>query len=781
MKRNKRALSAVLAAALTAALLAGCGAAPGKAPTGGPETGADGKVWASEFTQLKGLASVQQAFAIPGGFLAAGTGRDGETTKLWRCDTASGSCEELSGYEKYTAPEELEDGYSEMRSAAACEDGSLLVLESVSGLRYALPEGFSGSEEDKYEYMEYVSSTVLRRLDSSGRQLGVIDLSQANAAAAEKVEALGEGGMDGVEPTKAAPAPEGGALLVYNQNVVVAADAEGGVRFADGLEGWWEGPVSLGDGRLGFVGFGGEGIQLRAVDFEAKGFSQPEKLPAGAYTLYAGGGEFSACYLDSSVVYGCRPDSDEGVRLASLVNCDVDEDSIRCMSVDAQGGINCLVSYDSGGDAQLVRIRLRDASELKDTTILRLACSYLEPELRRAILKFNRLNRGVRIEVKDYSQYATQDDYSAGVTKLNTEIISGNVPDLFVADNLPIERYAAKGLLYDLYGLIDKDAELKRGSFFENILAAYETDGGLYSIAPNFRIMTIAGKAETVGEEPGWTLEELMAVVKAHPEAQYVFEPYMTRPFMLTNLLTLTLGRYVDWSSGKCSFDGGDFASLLEFCRLLPEDYDPEQESDGSELLSSGRQLLEQLRVDDFNGFRMNKGMFGARSVLKGYPSADRQGNVVQFVGSRLSISSSCKNVDEAWNFVRSLLTEDAYDSSDRFLDGFPINREAYGRAEAEAMKKTYMTDPETGEKKEQPIFSWNIGDHEAELYALNEAEAAELRALIGSVKYAYSYDTTIMDMIKEETDNYFAGRSSAEQTAALIQNRVSIYVNEQR
>ena len=41
----------------------------------------------------------------------------------------------------------------------------------------------------------------------------------------------------------------------------------------------------------------------------------------------------------------------------------------------------------------------------------------------------------------DYSQFNTEDDYSAGVTKLNTEIISGNVPDIFVSDQLPIEQY----------------------------------------------------------------------------------------------------------------------------------------------------------------------------------------------------------------------------------------------------------------------------------------------------------------------------------------------------
>lgn len=43
------------------------------------------------------------------------------------------------------------------------------------------------------------------------------------------------------------------------------------------------------------------------------------------------------------------------------------------------------------------------------------------------------------------------------MTKLNTEILSGNVPDIFVTTDLPIAQYAAKGLLRDLYEFIDAD------------------------------------------------------------------------------------------------------------------------------------------------------------------------------------------------------------------------------------------------------------------------------------------------------------------------------------
>ena len=132
---------------------------------------------------------------------------------------------------------------------------------------------------------------------------------------------------------------------------------------------------------------------------------------------------------------------------------------------------------------ELARLELRPASELPETTTLTLACMGLSQTLREDILEFNRSGSGVRIEVRDYAQYS-EGLNDEGLTVLNTEIISGDVPDIFVADGLPIAQYGAKGLLCDLYALIDSDPELSRGDFFENVLDAFASDGKLYSLAP---------------------------------------------------------------------------------------------------------------------------------------------------------------------------------------------------------------------------------------------------------------------------------------------------------
>src|SRR5699024_7767816 len=104
------------------------------------------------------------------------------------------------------------------------------------------------------------------------------------------------------------------------------------------------------------------------------------------------------------------------------------------------------------------------------------------------VLNFNRSSDKYRIEVTDYSEFNTEDDYSAGLTRLNTEIISGKAPDILVVDGLPVEQYAARGLLEDLYTYLDSDGELSRDDLYQSILSALEIDGKLYTAAPSFNL-----------------------------------------------------------------------------------------------------------------------------------------------------------------------------------------------------------------------------------------------------------------------------------------------------
>ena len=86
---------------------------------------------------------------------------------------------------------------------------------------------------------------------------------------------------------------------------------------------------------------------------------------------------------------------------------------------------------------------------------------YLGYHERNDILEFNTASDKYRIEVRDYSEYNTETDNSAGLTKLNTELIAGNIPDMMSADTgLPLRQYGSKGILEDLWPFIENDTEI---------------------------------------------------------------------------------------------------------------------------------------------------------------------------------------------------------------------------------------------------------------------------------------------------------------------------------
>jgi hypothetical protein len=341
-------------------------------------------------------------------------------------------------------------------------------------------------------------------------------------------------------------------------------------------------------------------------------------------------------------------------------------------------------------------------------------------------------------------------------------------------------------MLEDLWPYIDADTEIGgREGLVSPVFEAMEQDGKLYQITPSFAIYTVIGASSIVGDEPGWTLDDLYAALEKMPEGAEVFSMGATKADILRQCYALGMDDFVDWSTGECSFDTPEFINLLKFSDLFPESFDWESidwESgdyeDESTRIMEGKQMLAQFYASDFRYFQMYKAMFGGDVTFVGFPTESKNGNAFQLYGG-LSMSSSCTEKDGAWQFMRTMLTED-YQKENTW--DFPTNQSVFDQKLEEAMTPVYYTDPETGEQVEQSQGSWGWGeDLVVEIYALTQEDADQFLDLINSTNRVYSYDEDIMEIINDEAAAYIAGQKSAEDTAAMIQSRVSLYVNEQR
>ena len=96
-------------------------------------------------------------------------------------------------------------------------------------------------------------------------------------------------------------------------------------------------------------------------------------------------------------------------------------------------------------------------------------------------------------------------------------------------------------------------------------------------------------------------------------------------------------------------------------------------------------------------------------------------------------------------------------------------------------MTPEYYTD-ENGNQVEQMKTSWGYDDFNIDIYAATGEEVDRVRSLSSSAdRLAGSVNEQLAAIITEETEAFFKGQKSAEDTAGIIQNRIQIYVNENR
>jgi len=379
--------------------------------------------------------------------------------------------------------------------------------------------------------------------------------------------------------------------------------------------------------------------------------------------------------------------------------------------------------------------------------------------LKNYVEQFNRTNNDYYIHIIDYSDFNTEDDWTIGITKLSTDIVSGRTPDILDVSNLPFSRYVDRGLLVDLYTLLDADPKFRRSDFFESVLRASELDGGLYRIFPYFYVTTVLGHPSVLGSDMGWTIDEFETVLDANSQADFPMGQYMNNEQFLFSAIWVTIDEFVDWEAGEVHFDTGAFAKLLELAGRFPKDF-IYSEADENALIATGRQIMMPTSIWDFQGFQRYLSMFGGEIVFKGFPTESANGNSL-FIGSSLAITTSSADIDGAWEFLSGFLASD-WQREHVMHVGFPTNISAFN----------YLID-DAGREMEE---------HEDDFVnPLTQEDIDSFIALIESVHSIASHDDALMNIIRDGASDFFNGNASAQDVARIIQGRASIFMAEQQ
>lgn len=544
---------------------------------------------------------------------------------------------------------------------------------------------------------------------------------------------------------------------------------------------------------------------MAAYDPQTDTFGEPGQLPdnffwSGYDTILAGLAS-DLVYADVSGVYRYDKGEAQGQPMMNYINSDRNITSLFAMTELDEKRFFALYCEDYEDELKAGVFEYVSPEDIADRDVLVLAGTYIDEEMRKRVVEYNRTNDRCRIVLREYSG----NHFSEGWLTLNNEIAAGNMPDILVTSGMPVDDYIRHGLIADLWPLIRGDEELSKTEFMTNVFAAYSKDGKLYYVVPSFAVVTMAARTSLVGDGSDWSMEKMRQVLDGMGgEAWPIGEP-LTKSDFINRAMSFCGGIFIDVETGKCAFDTEEFISMIEFANTLPE------EIDRAALVQSGyfrnsdtqyldnRALLMELWIDSLSpslSYQLN-GYLGGEFTLVGFPAAIIPENLPektagkntgsgQAAGNRggayissenqLVLSARSENLEGAWEFVRYYLT-DEYQENTQY--GLPVNKRILMEQAKQTMERPWRID-ENGEKVEYD-YTMSFNGEQMVVRPLSQEQLDQLIAHMESIRNECYNNQDVMSIINEELGSYFSGQKSAKGAAAFIQNRVQLYVQANR
>ncbi|MEG1458369.1 MAG: extracellular solute-binding protein [Acetivibrio sp.] len=635
----------------------------------------------------------------------------------------------------------------------------------------------SAYTEDKTdpENVQYINKNFIVKVDEKGKEIFSIELK----------------GKEDFYPSNMLIDKENNIfLMAYESIEIYDKDGKHKDSIKTGNDANIDSAFMTEDGRMMVTAYGQDysSREIKEYLMDQKKFSEPIKLEGNVYNYsFSEGAGYDLFLKDNTDLYGFNLDTKEKTKLINWIDSDINGSMIGSIAPLADGRIVCTTNNYFKNTTELAVLSKVEPKDVIEKSILTLAAVYVDMQVSAAVIEFNKKSDKYRITLKDYSTFNTEDDYMAGSKKLNTDIISGDVPDILcVSDTSSFDSCAAKGLFVDFNQVMEKDKDFDKSAYLENIMKCFEKNGKLYSMVPFFSPFSIVGKTTNVGSEMGWTMEDLEKLVASKPKGTKVFSGDMTKSSIMYYGNYLCMDEYIDRETGKCNFNTPDFIRLLEFANQFKEDAQPEgRMATEAVSMDDGMQNEELdyrtdkvlLNVNYLNSFQdmhqLQKVTFGEDITFIGFPTAKKNGSAIS-PGLQLAISAKSEFQDAAWEFVKTFFLDEFQDGMEW---GWPVKISSLEKKKEKEQKPSTYKD----ENGKEVVYEDTamIDGKEVKIGKVTDEECEKVMNFLKSLNQVMRCDQNVTKIMDEETGAYFSGQKSAEETANLIQNRVQTYLNE--
>lgn len=380
------------------------------------------------------------------------------------------------------------------------------------------------------------------------------------------------------------------------------------------------------------------------------------------------------------------------------------------------------------------------------------------------IAAFNLYSPDYYIDYVDLTDNGAYTEEQA-LDRLNTALTNGTAPDMLSLSSLesgflsPL-RFSRQGLLLDLAAEIERDPDLTLDDIV--IAKALQNDaGGLFFLCSSMDITTYIADHARFGDRFGWSFDEYLALDSELGEGKMVYYN-LTRDRFLQESAASYMRSAIDWSNGRCDFDNPGFISLLDTARKLRETPEPEDPEDmifwDPTHIFDGTQITEIIMITNVGSIAAEQRLRGVDKLsLIGWPSPDGSCGSLFDLQACCAVFSTSQHPEGCWDFLKySLLHASGW--------GLPVYRPLIEEQLAAAQEDVTVL-PQGNYAFKEPLTA---------------AEAEQFRDFLSRIEHTSFYDRTAMEIIRQECEAFFNGVRSAEETASLIQSRLSLYVAEQ-
>ncbi len=408
---------------------------------------------------------------------------------------------------------------------------------------------------------------------------------------------------------------------------------------------------------------------------------------------------------------------------------------------------------------------------------LKMYSLYDNKEIRQSISRFQKEHTDVYVNYQAALANESGMTVSDALKMLTTEIMAGNGPDVMLLDGMPVEDYIEKGVLKDLAAVIKESG----GSYFENILNAYQDAQGQMCAAPaRFMVPMIqaGGAYFTPGEDFGTFMERKDILANMQPKT--VVEKFW-----------YTCG--ASWQKEDKTLDETKITEFLTKLKNAYGEYDSSLEDErvsvGVTIEGGGTEEIKDIYFSRgdfdlaFGRINTNFGLYRDMEygMQKAVDERLENGNMDLMPGQAdhvfvptmvMGISSKAAQPEMAEEFVKYLFSKEAQKISQ--FGGFPVEKEAFRSA----------IDGHQYEGKENLVSVGSSGENLDEIldYAMEptpEKEITKMTGLVESLKTPSLQDDVIKEAVVEQGEKVLKGEQSPEAGAAAIMQKVNIYLAE--